>query len=461
MLTGLFLKGQQTDQQCIRTLFDQELTEGRSHELLRQLCKDVGNRLSGSEGADKAVNWSFETMQKMGFDTVYLQPIEVPVWVRGGKENFKLLVDGESIELHGFSLGGSVGTEGMLQAEVIEVDGLESVREMPDGALKGKIVFYNRPMDPRKISTFESYGGCVDQRYGGASEAAAKGAIGVLVRSMSLRNDHHPHTGSMGYQAGLPQIPAAAISTADADRLSEMLSSGKEVEVQMEMDCKSLKDKPSYNVIAELRGSVFPNEIIAFGGHLDSWDKGEGAHDDGAGVIHSLEALRLIKESGYKPRYTLRVVFFMNEENGNRGGKTYASVAKKKGEIHVAAIESDRGGFSPRGFSIDGSDEQIKQISGFRKLLEPYGLHAFDKGYGGVDINPIKFTENKVSEHTILLGFVPDSQRYFDFHHADTDVWENVNKRELELGSASMAAMIYLLDKYLGLDGEVKVPDVY
>jgi carboxypeptidase Q len=210
-----------------------------------------------------------------------------------------------------------------------------------------------------------------------------------------------------------------------------------------------------------LRGSVFPKEIIAFGGHLDSWDKGEGAHDDGAGVIHSLEALRLLKETGYQPRYTLRLVFFMNEENGNRGGKTYAAVAKRNNEIHVAAIESDRGGFSPRGFSIDGTSEQVEQIAAFKTILEPYGLHAFEKGYGGVDINPIKFTENKVSEKTILLGFVPDSQRYFDFHHADTDVWENVNKRELELGCASMASMIFLLDKYLGVDGDLKVPDAY
>lgn len=461
MLAALFTKGQQTDQQFIRSLFDQELTEGQSHELLRQLCKDVGNRLSGSEGADKAVAWSLETMKAMGFDTVYLQPIEVPVWVRGEKENIRLISDGKDISLHGFSLGGSVGTNGKIRADIVEVDGIESVQKMPDGALKGKIVFYNRPMDPRKINTFESYGGCVDQRYAGASEAAAKGAIGVVVRSMSLRNDQHPHTGSMGYQKDIPQIPAAAISTADADRLSEVLQADKKAQIEMEMDCYQLQDKPSYNVIAELRGSVFPNEIIAFGGHLDSWDKGEGAHDDGAGVIHSLEAMRLLQQSAYRPRYTLRLVFFMNEENGNRGGKTYASVSKSKGEIHVAAIESDRGGFSPRGFSIDGTDEQVKQIAGFKKLLEPYGLHAFEKGYGGVDINPIKFTENKVSDHTILLGFVPDSQRYFDFHHADTDVWENVNKRELELGSASMAAMIYLLDKYLGLDGDVKVPDVY
>jgi acetylornithine deacetylase/succinyl-diaminopimelate desuccinylase-like protein len=211
------------------------------------------------------------------------------------------------------------------------------------------------------------------------------------------------------------------------------------------MNCRKLEDKLSHNVIAEMTGKTNPDEIITFGGHLDSWDVGEGAHDDGAGVIHSLEALRIFKKLNYQPNRTLRVVFFMNEENGNMGGKTYAKEAKATGEKHVAAIESDRGGFSPRGFSCDGDQKYIDLIQRFSAILKPYELHKFEKGYGGVDIGPLK----DEFEGIPLFGFVPDSQRYFDFHHNANDVFENVNKRELELGAASMAAFIYLLDKNL------------
>jgi hypothetical protein len=208
------------------------------------------------------------------------------------------------------------------------------------------------------------------------------------------------------------------------------------------MDCKTLPNITSYNVIAEIKGKK-TNEIITFGGHLDSWDAGEGAHDDGAGVIHCLEALRLLKVLNYKPEHTLRVVFFMNEENGNMGGKTYATWVKSKGEKQIAAMESDRGGFAPRGFSCDGSSAQIEWLKSIAPLFKAYELHDFDKGYGGVDINPLK----KEYPGIALFGFVPDSQRYFDLHHTEMDVFETVNKRELELGCAAIASFIYLLDK--------------
>jgi hypothetical protein len=211
------------------------------------------------------------------------------------------------------------------------------------------------------------------------------------------------------------------------------------------MDCRSFPDAVSYNVIAELTGSKFPNEIITFGGHLDSWDAGEGAHDDGAGVIHCLEALRILKELKYKPEHTLRVVFFMNEENGNMGGKSYATWVKEKGEKHIAALESDRGGFSPRGFGCDGTDAHVKFLQSLAPNFKNYDLHVFEKGYGGVDIGPLKESFPGIP----LFGFIPDSQRYFDFHHAPSDVFENVNKRELELGAAAIASFVYLLDNNL------------
>jgi hypothetical protein len=245
----------------------------------------------------------------------------------------------------------------------------------------------------------------------------------------------------MHYEEQTPKIPAGALSTNSCNLLAEALTHGK-VELILEMDCRSYPDIQSYNVIGEIVGSEKPNEIITIGGHLDSWDTGEGAHDDGAGVIHSMEALRLMKSLKIRPKHTIRVVFFMNEENGNKGGLGYAEWVKSKGEQHIAAVESDRGGFSPRGFDCDGTTEQLKMIQAYRELLLPYGLYHFEKGYGGVDIGPLK----KQFEGIPLFGFVPDSQRYFDFHHAPSDVFENVNKRELELGAGSLAAFIYLLD---------------
>ena len=211
------------------------------------------------------------------------------------------------------------------------------------------------------------------------------------------------------------------------------------------MDCRDYPDTTSHNVIGDLIGNEKPDEFIVFGGHLDSWDTGEGAHDDGAGVVHCLEALRILNELGYKPKHTLRLVFFMNEENGNRGGKGFAEYAEAEGLNVIAAVESDRGGFAPRGFHCDGSEEQIAFLQTLQPLFKPYDLHIFEKGYGGVDIGPL----HRVFPEIPLFGFVPDSQRYFDFHHAPSDVFENVNKRELELGAASIAAFIYLLDQNL------------
>lgn len=435
-----------TDSAMIRDIFDEALVNGESYENLRSLCKDVGARLSGSPEAEKAVKWGQTLLTSYDFDTVYLQKITVPFWERGDVETAEL--NGEKLELT--ALGGSVGTEGKLTAKVIEVDGLDEVAKLGKEIIKGKIVFYNRSMDPRPISTFESYGGCVDQRYAGASIASQYGAVAVLVRSMTLlEDDHFPHTGSMGYKPDVTKIPAAALSTNSANKLSEALKSEKGAKVSLEMSCRTNPDVESYNVIAGIKGSQFPEKIIAVGGHLDSWDLGEGAHDDGAGIVHSIEVLRILKALNYKPKHTIRVVLFMNEENGNMGGKSYARYAKAANENHIAALESDRGGFSPRGFTIKGDTNQVKFIQSFKPMLEPYGLHYFENGYAGVDIGPLATTDNMVNPKILMMGLVPDSQRYFDFHHTDDDIFENVNKRELELGCASLTAMIYLLDNHL------------
>ncbi len=297
-------------------------------------------------------------------------------------------------------------------------------------------------MNEKEIITFRAYGGCYASRNNGAVEGAKKGAVAVVIRSINLAHDDHPHTGGMTYEDGVEKIPSAAISTNDAEYIRTKYKSQR-LRLLLDLNCQTLDPKPSHNVIGEIRGSQFPNKIITVGGHLDSWDIGEGAHDDGAGIVHSIEALRILKSLGYRPKHTLRVVLFMNEENGNMGGTTYASWVKQREEEHIAAIESDRGGFSPRGFDVDGSQYYLSLLKSFMPLFEPYELYRFEKGFGGVDIMPLKEHFQDIA----LFGFVPDSQRYFDFHHAATDVFEAVNKRELELGAASIACLIYLLDK--------------
>ena len=435
----------QPDSTFIRKIYDEALLRGKAHEDLRQLCKDVGPRLSGSSGAQMAVEWSERKMKSYGFDKIYLQEINVPHWERGTKESAWIRLEkGELIKLHLLALGGSIGTNGILSGEVVEFKTLDELKAAKRSQVEGKIVFLNQPMDAAQIQTFKAYGLCYGIRGNGAVESGKLGAKAVVIRSLGLPTDQHPHTGSMHYEENVTKIPAGALSTKDADLLSEAVKNGK-AELVLEMDCRNFPDAVSYNVISEMRGTEFPNEIITFGGHLDSWDAGEGAHDDGAGVIHSLEALRILKELKYKPKHTLRVVFFMNEENGNMGGKTYASWVKEKGEKHIAALESDRGGFAPRGFSCDGTVNQITFLQSLASNFNNYDLHIFEKGYGGVDIGPLKESFPGIP----LFGFVPDSQRYFDFHHAPSDVFENVNKRELELGAAAIASFVYLLDKEL------------
>lgn len=448
LISFLSINAQAQDAKTIRTIYDLALTQSEAYENLRVLCKDIGHRLSGSEGADSAVVWGQRVLGKLELDTIYLQEITVPHWERGRKEKAYFYNEKGKNMLDVCALGGSIST-GMnqfIKGDVLEVKSLDEVNNLPDSLVKGKIIFYNRPMDPKKISTFSAYGSCVDQRYSGAIEAAKKGAIAVIVRSMNVRQDDFPHTGSMAYEEGVDSIPAFAISTNGADYLSENVTKYDNLELNLKSFCKSYPDKISHNVIGEIKGSEFPDEYITVGGHLDSWDMGEGAHDDGAGVVQSIEVLHLLNLMNIKPKHSIRVVLFMNEENGNRGGKHYAERAAAKNEKHLMALESDRGGFSPRGFSVNGTEKQLNGIKKWGDLFEPYGIHEFKMGFAGVDINPLE--DGKIC----LIGLSPDSQRYFDHHHSDNDVFEEVNKRELVLGAASMTSLIYLIDKYWTID---------
>ena len=443
LFCSLCLKSQEIDSLKLREIYDFNLQQSNCYENLRSLCKDIGHRLSGSKSAQKAVEWAELLMKNSNLDTVYLQQITVPHWKRGDVEKvYWKNINGETIDVNCTALGGSVGTNGIVNGEVIEIKNWSQLEEFGKNKIKGKIVFFNRVMNPTYINTGMAYGSCVDQRHSGASRAVEYGAIGVLVRSMTLKFDNIPHTGSMSYADSTKKIPAVAISTVDAHNLSEALKNNELKHLSMELSCKQLDDTISYNVIGEIKGQEFPDEIVLVGGHLDSWDIGEGAHDDGAGVVQSLQVLETFKKLKLQPKRTLRCVMYMNEENGNRGGKHYASMVRNTGEKHLFALESDRGGFSPRGFSIDGTKIQLEYLQSFEKLFKPYQLHVFSKGYSGVDIGPLK--DGKLC----LVGLIPDSQRYFDFHHSKADVFENVHKRELELGASAISSIVYLVDKY-------------
>jgi hypothetical protein len=382
----------------------------------------------------------------VGFDTVYFQETTVPTWIRGKKEVVRLDPGGQNIRLRALALGNSGGTgAGGLTAQVLPLNSVNQLDSVPPEDIRGKIVFFHRPMDPTLINTFNAYGRAVNQRYRGPMRAAEMGAAAVLVRSLTLSLDTFPHTGTCGLTPEMPSIPALAISTIDSEMLLEALRKDPGVAIFIENYSKFGPEGIDYTVIAEKRGSEFPNEIILCGGHLDSWDVGQGAHDDGSGCAHAVSAFETLFALEYKPKRTLRCVLFANEEKGLSGGKEYARVSNENNEFHLAAIESDNGGFTPRGFGVSGEDTlttyYLRALKPLMDVLEPYDLFL-KAGGGGADINPLK------SQGGALIGFKVDTQRYFDFHHTTRDRVEYVNPRELSLGSASIGALVYLIDKY-------------
>lgn len=449
LLSSFSVFSQTSDDEVLKQLFKSALTESQSYYWLDDLSNKIGSRLSGSEGAGKAVVYTKQKMEELGLDKVYLQEVMVPKWVRGEKEIAYLQIGKKKVSFPICALGMSVATpKNGLLANIIEVKSIEELKILGD-KVRGKIIFFNRPMNPEHIETFHAYGGCVDQRSSGAREAAKFGAIGVIVRSMNLRLDDFPHTGSTNY-GDLPadqHIPAAAISTNGAELLSKLLKENPNSKLYFKQSCQTFPDVLSYNVIGEIVGSEHPDRIMIVGGHLDSWDLGDGSQDDGAGCVQSMAVLELFKKINYKPKNTIRVVLFMNEENGVRGGLQYEKESNRKGENHIFALETDAGGFTPRGFSIDCDDSNYNKILSWKTLFEPYLIHIFRRstGHTGVDIGPLQ------SKKIIKAGLQPDSQRYFDYHHAANDTFDSVNKRELELGSAAMASLMYLFDKY-GID---------
>jgi len=409
----------------------------------------IGPRLSGTPAADKAVDWAVAKLNSYGFDRVWTQPVEVPHWERGA-ESASALIKGRDIPLAIAALGGSVGTSsGPIEAEVVEAYGLDALKSI-GGAAKGKIVFFNKPMDPTRADAFEAYSEAVGQRGHGASGAAALGAVAVLVRSMTtLTDDPLPHTGGLRYSTDTPKIPAAALSTRDADWLSRLISDEPGLHVRMTLGAKTFSPVISHNVIAELKGRELPDEYVVIGGHLDSWDLGPGAHDDGAGVVESIEALRALKALGLRPKRTIRVVLFMSEEEGGIGGAEYAKQAKLKKEHHVVALESDRGGFAPLGFSANPAT--LRMVGGWKAYLAFSGVGAFFPGGTGTDTS---FLEE---QGVPSFELIPESLHYFDYHHSARDKLEFVDPKELASGAAAVAVFAYVAAE-LGPGPESRVP---
>ena len=436
---------QNNDEKMLKQIYDSALTNSKCYSWLDYLSNKIGSRLSGSAGAQKGVEYVKAQLETLGLDRVYLQEVMVPKWVRGDKETAYIMDNNQKINLPVCALGGSVATPTAgITSEIIEVHSLKELAELGTDKIKGKIVFYNRPMDATQIETMNAYGGAVDQRYYGAKEASKFGAVATIVRSMNLRLDDYPHTGAQSY-GDIPKsqyIPAAAISTNAAELLSQKLKANPKLKFYLKQSCQQLDDVLSYNVIGEIKGSEHPENIMLVGGHLDSWDLADGAQDDGAGVVQSMEVINIFKNIGYKPKNTLRVVLFMNEENGGRGGKKYEELSKQNKENPVFALESDSGGFSPRGFSIEADEANFNKIVSWKNIFQPYMIHSFEKGHSGSDIEPLS-----ASSVLVKAGLNPDSQRYFDYHHAANDKFDAVDKRELELGAATMASLLYLMDQ--------------
>ena len=427
-----------------KRILEAGLKELEAFSMLQELTSKAAHRLSGSQGAAVAVELTRQMMERRGFDNVHLESIIVPHWVRGPVEKATIVktASREGIPLTICALGGSIATaaEG-IEAEAVEVKSFDELKALGSRA-RGKIIFYNRPLDPTKLGTFEAYSGAVDQRSRGAIEAARLGGVAVLVRSMTQALDDVPHTGTMNYADTVRKIPAGAVSTVGADFLSGLLKREKTVRVNLTLTCQILPDVPSANVVGEITGSEKPSEIIVVGGHLDCWDKGTGAHDDGAGCMHAIEVLNIIKKLGLKPKRTIRAVMFMNEENGQRGGKGYPVAPERKGEIHVAAVESDRGGFAPRGFSVQGDSTLLKKVFRWKPLFEQLNAGQISNGGSGTDVSPLV-----EKSHAAGFRLLVESHRYFDYHHSDNDTIDKVHPRELEMGAIVESLLCYLISE--------------
>lgn len=437
----LFAQDYKKDSVQLKKISDEILVNGKAYQDLRELTKDIGNRLSGSANYEKAADWAMKKLKEAGADKVWFQPVLVNVWTRGN-ESLKIKTgNGKWEEIKMLSLGNSEGTKGKdLKGEIILVKTLEEFEKLPEAYVKDKIVFFNYAFKQDYVVTGNAYRDAGKYRRVTPSEVAKKGGRAVIIRSLTSSFDDEPHTGTTYYNTGVAKIPAVAIGAETADRMEKALLNNEKIEAVLNSSCGMNGQMLTKSVIGEITGKK-DQHVIVVAGHLDSWDVGEGAHDDGAGIVQSIEVLRTFKNLKLQNHHTIRVVCYANEENGVSGGKTYLDTVRKAKEPHVFALESDSGGFTPRTFNLNMKSSQAKTITSWEKLFAPYGVFDFQLGHSGTDIEPLR------ELNVPTAGLSTDSQRYFDLHHTAEDTFEKVNRRELLLGATVMTQLIYLIDK--------------
>jgi carboxypeptidase Q len=410
-------------------IIDAALADSSGYARLTELVDRFGPRLSGSDNLERALDWILDQMRRDGLEGVRGEPVQVPVWVRGAES--AELVEPYRRRLPMLGLGGSVGTDPAgITAEVVVVSSFEDLAARERDA-RGRIVLFDVP--------FTTYGQTVRYRGAGAVAAARAGAVASLIRSVTPMSLQSPHTGAMNYSDSAPRIPHAALTVEDAMLLHRMQDRGERVVVRLVMGAQTLPDRQSRNVMAEVTGRERPDEVVVLGGHIDSWDVGQGAVDDGGGVVAAWEAVRLLQRLGLRPRRTVRAVGWTNEENGLRGGNAYRDAHRGELDRHVLAIETDAGVFAPRGFGFQGSDSAFALVQAIGPLLERTGATAITRGGGGADIGPI------MREGVPGMGLNVDGTRYFWYHHSDADTIDKIDPRELALCVATLAVMAYVV----------------
>ena len=410
-------------------IISKSLTDSTAYNRLGYMCDTFGPRLSGSKNLENAINWILKEMKNDGLDNVRGEKVAVPTWIRG-KESVTLLSPFKK-ELSMLGLGGSIATpRGGLKAEVIVVNDWDEL-ESRSNEVPGKIVLFNAP--------FTSYGETVAYRYSGASAAAKHGAVASLIRSIGPWSMNTPHTGVMAYNDDVQKIPNAALTMEDAMMLSRIHDRGNKIIVKLDMNARMVADRWSHNVLGEIKGSMYPDEVVVVGGHIDSWDVGQGAHDDGGACIASWEAIRLIKELGLKPKRTIRCVMWTNEENGGKGNKGYRDMHMDEMDKHVLAIESDGGVFSPKGFGFSGNDSARKIVEEIHALMKPIGANTISEGGRAADVAPLN------DEGVPVMSLKVDGSKYFWYHHTNADTFDKVDFNEFNRCIAAMAIMAYVV----------------
>lgn len=415
--------------------------ENDSFLKLQELCDDIGHRLSGSAALNDAIAWAQKSMKEDGQENVRAEVVTVRKWVRGNESCE--LIEPRPMKINMLGLGWSIGTpaEG-ITAEVISVKSKAALDALPDEAIQGKIVLFDHPMAMYSETDGSGYGDAVQYRSNGASWAAERGGVAALIRSVTAYSLDSPHTGAMRYDAEVKKIPAAAISVEAATMISRLQNRGKKCVVKLVMNAKDMGEAPSANVIAEIVGTEKPEEVVLIGGHIDSWDVGQGAQDDGAGCVAAMEAINILRKLNLKPKRTIRVVLWTNEENGLAGARSYA--ARHQNDDHVAGIESDSGGFKPQGLTIDAADETkaqiaLEQLTEILALLEPIGATRVKPGYSGADVGQLK------PLGTMCMGLTVDGRLYFNTHHTNADTVDKVNSKELTDCAITLAVAAYVI----------------